>query len=258
MKLRLDKYLADFTELTRSQAKKEIREGRVQVNGETAKTGNDKVAFSDSILWDGREIQGQKYQYIMLNKPAGIISSTEDNRDETVVEYIRKRSSAGTSSAPGCSRESVFLAKDLFPMGRLDKDTEGLLILTNDGELAHRLLSPRHHVAKKYFVQLDKDLDTTDVEEMQEGLDIGEKRLTSPAVLEILTPREAFLTITEGKFHQVKRMFAKLGKTVTYLKRVEMGTLVLDESLAVGEWRFLTEEEIQDLINICENGDQDG
>lgn len=135
-------------------------------------------------------------------------------------------------------------------MGRLDKDTEGLLILTNDGELAHRLLSPRYHVAKKYFVQLDMDLDTTDVEKMREGLDIGEKRLTSPAVLEILAPREALLTITEGKFHQVKRMFAKLGKTVTYLKRVEMGTLVLDESLAVGEWRFLTEEEIRNLINI--------
>ena len=232
MNLRLDKYLADFTELTRSQAKKEIQEGRVQVNGETAKTGNDKVAFSDSVLWDGREIRGQQYQYIMLNKPAGIISSTMDDRDETVVEYIRKRSPVGSSSVPEHGGESVFLAKDLFPMGRLDKDTEGLLILTNDGELAHRLLSPRHHVEK-----------------MWEGLDIGEKRLTSPAVLEILAPREGLLTITEGKFHQVKRMFAKLGKTVTYLKRVKMGTLVLDESLAVGEWRFLTEEEIRNLAS---------
>lgn len=250
MNLRLDKYLAEFTELTRSQAKKEIREGRVQVNGETAKTGNDKVAFSDSVLWDGREIRGQQYQYIMLNKPAGIISSTADNRDETVVEYIRKCSPAGMSSVPDHSRESVFLAKDLFPMGRLDKDTEGLLILTNNGELAHRLLSPKYHVAKKYFVQLDQDLDTTDVDKMREGLDIGEKKLTSPAVLEILAPREGLLTITEGKFHQVKRMFAKLGKTVTYLKRVEMGALVLDDSLAVGEWRFLTEEEIRNLINI--------
>lgn len=250
MNLRLDKYLADFTELTRSQAKKVIQEGRVQVNGETAKTGNDKVAFSDCILWDGREIRGQQYQYIMLNKPAGIISSTEDDRDETVVEYIRKHSPADMASDPGQRHETVFLAKDLFPMGRLDKDTEGLLILTNDGELAHRLLSPKYHVAKKYFVRLDKCLDTTDVDKMREGLDIGEKKLTSPAVLEILAPREGLLTITEGKFHQVKRMFAKLGKTVTYLKRVEMGTLVLDESLAVGEWRFLTEKEIRDLINI--------
>ncbi len=249
MNLRLDKYLADFTELTRSRAKKEIREGRVQVNGETAKTGNDKVAFSDSILWDGREIRGQKYQYILLNKPTGIISSTADDRDETAVEYIKKHSPVVLPSVPEYDGKSVFLAKDLFPVGRLDKDTEGLLILTNDGGLAHRLLSPRHHVAKKYFVQLDKNLDTTDVEKMRDGMDIGEKRLTSPAVLEILAPREAFLTITEGKFHQVKRMFAKLGKTVTYLKRVEMGTLVLDESLAVGEWRFLTEEEIQNLAS---------
>ena len=244
MNLRLDKYLADFTELTRSQAKREIREGRVQVNGETAKAGNDKVAFSDSILWDGREIRGQQYQYIMLNKPAGIVSSTADDRDETVVEYIRKRSPAGISSISEHNGESVFLAKDLFPMGRLDKDTEGLLVLTNDGELAHRLLSPRYHEVKKYFVQLDKDLDTTDVEKMREGL----------AVLEILAPREALLTITEGKFHQVKRMFAKLGKAVTYLKRVEMGTLVLDESLAVGEWRFLTEEEIRNLTSQPDNG----
>lgn len=249
MNLRLDKYLADFTELTRSQAKKEIREGRVQVNGETAKTGNDKVAFSDSILWDGREIRGQKYQYIMLNKPAGIVSSTADDRDETVVEYIRKHFPVGMEPVLEHSQTPAFLAKDLFPVGRLDKDTEGLLILTNDGELAHRLLSPRHHVAKKYFVQLDKDLNTTDVEKMRDGVDIGEKRLTSPAVLEILAPKEAFLTVTEGKFHQVKRMFARLGKTVTYLKRVEMGTLVLEESLAVGEWRFLTEEEIQNLAS---------
>lgn len=254
MNLRLDKYLADFTELTRSQAKREIREGRVQVNGETAKAGNDKVAFSDSVLWDGREIRGQQYQYIMLNKPAGIVSSTADDRDETVVEYIRKRSPAGISSISEHNGESVFLAKDLFPMGRLDKDTEGLLVLTNDGELAHRLLSPRYHEVKKYFVQLDKDLDTTDVEKMREGLDIGEKRLTRPAVLEILAPREALLTITEGKFHQVKRMFAKLGKAVIYLKRVEMGTLVLDESLAVGEWRFLTEEEIRNLTSQPDNG----
>lgn len=247
MNLRLDKYLADFTELTRSQAKKEIREGRVQVNGETAKTGNGKVAFSDSVLWDGREIRGQQYQYIMLNKPAGIISATVDDKNETVVEYIGKHLPMRRAASPEHRQEPVFLARDLFPVGRLDKDTEGLLLLTNDGELAHRLLSPRHHVTKKYFVRLDRDFNTTDVDKMQEGLDIGEKRITSPAVLEILSPREGFLTITEGKFHQVKRMFAKLGKTVVYLKRVEMGTLKLDRNLAVGEWRFLTEEEIRDL-----------
>lgn len=243
--LRLDKYLSDYTEMTRSQAKKAIREGRIRVNGEIVKKGDDKLSFSDSVLWDEKEIRGQRYQYIMLNKPAGVISATRDDKETTVVEYVRRYKPM--EGLAGGIDETFFLAKDLFPMGRLDKDTEGLLVLTNDGELAHRVLSPKYHVKKKYFVHVDQNVDTTDVERMREGLDIGEKRETKPAVLEIVSPKECYLTITEGKFHQVKRMFAALGKKVIYLKRVQMGSLKLDESLKPGEWRFLTEEEIDGL-----------
>ncbi len=247
MKMRLDKFIADYTELTRSQAKKVIRDGEIRVNGTVTKKGDDKVSFSDSIFWGEQEIRGQQYQYIMLNKPAGVVSATTDNHDTTVVELLRQ-----TNPFEG---EEVFslLAKDLFPMGRLDKDTEGLLILTNDGELAHRILSPKYHVAKKYFVRLDGDLEHSDIDAMKNGLDIGEKHLTKPAQLEILTDRECYLTITEGKFHQVKRMFAVLGKHVVYLKRMSMGEVELDEKLPSGSWRFMSEEEIERL-----KGDSNG
>lgn len=237
MKMRLDKYLSDFTELTRSQAKKAIREGRVSVNEEISSRGDCKIAAEDRVKLDGQVIKAQRYQYIMLNKPAGLVSATCDDRHETVVEYIKGAADGRTS----------FFAKNLFPMGRLDKDTEGLLIITNDGEMAHRLLSPKNHVAKKYFVRLDKEIDKTDVEKMSDGIDIGEKHRTKPAKLEILSPEECYLTITEGKFHQIKRMFAELGKKVIYLKRIEMGGLGLDDCLEPGEWRFLTAEEIKRL-----------
>ena len=248
MNLRLDKYLADFTELTRSQAKKEIREGRVQVNGETAKTGNDKVAFSDSVLWDGREIRGQQYQYIMLNKPAGIISSTMDDRDETVVEYIRKRSPVGSSSVPEHGGESVFLAKDLFPMGRLDKDTEGLLILTNDGELAQRLTHPREEVEKTYHVWVQGPVEGA-AERLSRVTDL-EGEPIRPARVETLRQggetAKLSVTIHEGKNRQVRRMCAACGLEVKRLRRVREHTLELG-SLPPGKWRRLTEAEVRAL-----------
>lgn len=244
MNMRLDKYLSDYTELTRSEAKRAVRSGRVLVNGVVQRKGEDKVEMTDTVCLDGREIKGQQYQYIMLNKKSGLVSATSDGKDETVIEYIRRQ-------LPSCGEtqglEMPFLAKDLFPMGRLDKDTEGLLVLTNDGELAHRLLSPKNHVDKKYFVRLDSCVGETDVEKMREGLEIGERHKTRPATMEILSERECTLTITEGKFHQIKRMFAALGKKVVYLKRVQMGGLRLDEGLETGGWRFLTEEEIRSL-----------
>lgn len=244
MSMRLDKYLSDYTELTRSQAKKAIRQGRVTVNGTVPEKGEERVELSDSVLFDGKQIRAEKYQYIMLNKPAGLVSATTDDINKTVVEYIKEKAPVGRVAT---DFEEISLAKDLFPVGRLDKDTEGLLILTNDGDMAHRLLSPKRHVDKTYFVRLDTRIDETDHIRMQEGLDIGEKKDTRPAELEILSEREVYLTITEGKFHQVKRMFAKLGKKVLYLKRVRMGELELDETLMVGDWRFLTEEEIRVL-----------
>lgn len=244
MKMRLDKFVSDYTELTRSQAKKVIRNGEITVNGRQIKKGDDKVSFSDSVLWGERRIRGQEYQYIMLNKPAGIVSATVDGRDTTVVEYILKnpqKQLLAEDEVPGFIR----IAKDIFPMGRLDKDTEGLLILTNDGELAHRLLSPRYHVDKRYFVRLDANLEAGDGKAMQEGLDIGEKRKTKPAHMEYVSEKECYLTISEGKYHQVKRMFAALGKHVVYLKRVAIGEIALDETLPCGSWRFLREDEIR-------------
>ena len=212
-KIRLDKYLADHTEWTRSQIKKKVASGLVKVQDAVIKDAGYKVSAEDVIEMEGQRICGQQYQYLLF---------------------------AGEGEVP-------FLAKDLFPMGRLDKDTEGLLILTNDGELAHRLLSPKFHVEKTYLVQLDTAVSGEDVLHMKEGLDIGEKQLTKPAKMEILSERECLLTITEGKFHQVKRMFHKLGKEVVYLKRVAMAGIKLEDSLEKGQWRQLTEKEIEKL-----------
>lgn len=239
-KIRLDKYLADHTEWTRSQIKKKVASGLVKVQDAVIKDAGYKVSAEDVIEMEGQRICGQQYQYLLFHKPAGIVSATEDTREETVLDAVRRGGFAGEGEVP-------FLAKDLFPMGRLDKDTEGLLILTNDGELAHRLLAPKFHVEKTYLVQLDTAVSGEDVLHMKEGLDIGEKQLTKPAKMEILSERECFLTITEGKFHQVKRMFHKLGKEVVYLKRVAMAGIKLEDSLEKGQWRQLTEKEIEKL-----------
>lgn len=239
-KIRLDKYLSDHTEWTRSQIKKKVASGLVKVQDAVIKDAGYKVSADDVIEMEGQQICGQQYQYLLFHKPAGIVSATEDAREETVLDAVRRGGFAGEGEVP-------FLAKDLFPMGRLDKDTEGLLILTNDGAMAHRLLSPKFHVEKTYLVQLNIPVSEEDVIRMKEGVDIGEKRLTKPAEMKILAEKECFLTITEGKFHQVKRMFHQLGKEVVYLKRVEMAGIRLEDSLEKGQWRQLTEKEIEKL-----------
>lgn len=244
MSVRLDKYISDFTDMTRSQAKKAVRDGKVSVNGEVVTKGDEKVSFSDSVFLGGLEIRGADYQYMMMNKPSGVVSATVDGEHKTVLDCVRSGVDQSSGSPP------PYVAKDLFPMGRLDKDTEGLLILTDDGPLAHRILSPGRHVPKKYYVELDAAVNEKDMEKMRSGIDIGEKRLTKPAEMEILTEHSCYLTISEGRFHQVKRMFGCLGKRVVALKRVEMAGLELDPSLAAGEWRFLTEEEIAYLKGI--------
>jgi len=232
--IRLDKYLADMGAGTRSEVKNFVRKGLIRVNGETVKSPELKVdADRDIVEYNGRCVGYADFEYYMLNKPAGCVSATRDNVSETVLELIvdKKR-------------------KDLFPAGRLDKDTEGLLFITNDGDLAHRLLSPRHHVEKTYFALIDGMVTEEDRALFKEGVDIGEKELTLPADLKILTSgiqSEIELTITEGKFHQVKRMFEAVGKTVTYLKRVSMGGIALDPGLRPGEYRKLTEEELEIL-----------
>ena len=234
MKIRLDKYLADMGKGTRSEVKKAIGKGLVRVNNEIVKKPETKLdTDSDHVLFDGVLVGYAQYEYYMLNKPAGVISATEDKREITVIDLITEKK-----------------RKDLFPVGRLDRDTEGLLLISNDGELAHRLLSPSKHVDKVYYAKIDGKVTIEDVEAFQQGVDIGEEKLTRPAKLRILksgTQSEIELTICEGKFHQVKRMFQAVGKEVVYLKRLQMGTLILDESLKPGEYRELTEQEIADL-----------
>lgn len=234
MKIRLDKYLADMGKGTRSEVKKAIGKGLVRVNNEIVKKPETKLdTDSDHVLFDGVLVGYAQYEYYMLNKPAGVISATEDKREKTVIDLITEKK-----------------RKDLFPVGRLDRDTEGLLLISNDGELAHRLLSPSKHVDKVYYAKIDGKVTIEDVEAFQQGVDIGEEKLARPAKLRILksgTQSEIELTICEGKFHQVKRMFQAVGKEVVYLKRLQMGTLILDESLKPGEYRELTEQEIADL-----------
>ena len=234
MKIRLDKYLADMGKGTRSEVKKAISKGLVRVNNEIVKKPETKLdTDSDNVLFDGVLVGYAQYEYYMLNKPAGVISATEDKREKTVIDLITEKK-----------------RKDLFPVGRLDRDTEGLLLISNDGELAHRLLSPSKHVDKVYYAKIDGKVTIEDVEAFQQGVDIGEEKVTRPAKLRILksgTQSEIELTICEGKFHQVKRMFQAVGKEVVYLKRLQMGTLILDESLKPGEYRELTEQEIADL-----------
>lgn len=235
--MRLDKYLADMGEGTRQEVKKQIRRGSVTVNGETVRSPERKVGEEDQVCLDGRQVSYAKMEYFMLNKPAGVVSATEDRRDRTVLDLIADRK-----------------RKDLFPVGRLDKDTEGLLLITNDGELSHRLLSPRRHVDKTYYVEVKGCATEVTKRAFLEGVDIGtveEPLVTMPADLEILEAGQDLsrvrLTIREGKFHQVKRMFQAQDMEVLYLKRESMGPLRLDESLAPGEYRPLTGEEIKRL-----------
>lgn len=235
--IRLDKYLADMGLGTRQEVKQKIRKGMVSVNHETITSPDYKIREGmDLVSAEGKIITYTAYEYYMLNKPAGVVSATEDSHAPTVIDLIKKKQ-----------------RKDLFPVGRLDKDTEGLLLITNDGDLAHRLLAPRRHVDKTYYAKIKGWVAKEDVRIFAEGLNIGEhgkEERTMPAVLEILSSAEESeirLTIQEGKYHQVKRMFKALGKEVLYLKRERMGTLILDTDLNPGEYRKLTEEELDEL-----------
>lgn len=231
--MRLDKYLADMKVGTRSEVKKLIRKGLIQVNETVIKSPEYKVQLSDEVVYQGQIISYKKHVYYMLHKPKGVVSATEDNFDTTVLELLE-----------GVNTECV------FPVGRLDKDTEGLLLLTNNGDLAHQLLSPKKHVAKKYLAHVQGVVTQDDVKLFHQGLEIGEKNPTLPAVLEVLESDEisqVHITICEGKFHQIKRMFHAVGKEVIYLKRLQMGTLMLDENLKPGTFRSLTKEEVEAL-----------
>lgn len=234
MKIRLDKFLADMGFGTRSQVRQQIAGGNVTVNGLPVRRPELKVdTDKDRVLFCGTEAAYAQYEYYMLNKPAGVVSATEDKKERTVLDLLQERK-----------------RKDLFPVGRLDKDTEGLLLITNNGDLAHRLLAPGRHVDKVYYAEIDGKVTREDAELFRAGVDIGDKKKTMPAFLEILSSAdrsEILLTIREGRFHQVKRMFHAVGKEVLFLRRIQMGPLKLDEKLRPGEYRRLTKEEVEKL-----------
>ena len=232
--MRLDKFISDAAAYSRSEIRKLIRYRAVTVNGTVAPTADFQVRESDEVRLNGKLIPYRKFIYLMLNKPAGVISATEDARESTVLDLISERQRKG-----------------LFPVGRLDRDTEGLLLITNDGGLAHRLLSPRHHVDKVYYARLDGSVGEAEKTLFAQGLKVDDTLTALPAELEILEPAtEVRVTIREGKFHQVKRMFEAVGREVLYLKRLSMGPLALDESLPKGGYRRLTAEEESAIMNI--------
>lgn len=247
--IRLDKYLTEMNKGSRSQIKEAAKKGRIQVNGQTEKKTDRKIdPQADRVLLDGKPVAYHAYEYYMLNKPQGVVSATEDRIHKTVIDLLGGE-----------------IRRDLFPVGRLDIDTEGLLLLTNDGELAHQLLSPKKHVDKQYYARVAGTLPPDSKEQIAAGMTLSDGTQVMPGELSILTPvcecgeasseTEIFLTIREGKFHQVKRMFEALGCQVVFLKRLSMGSLRLDESLRPGEFRKLTEEELEGLKEGSEKAD---
>lgn len=231
--MRLDKFLCELNIGSRSQVKELIRRGKISVNNTVVKTADLKIdEKKDIVCVQGQTLSYRKFYYYMLNKPAGVVSATQDNLSDTVIGLLRPEDRRA----------------DLFPVGRLDKDTEGLLLLTNDGALAHRLLSPGRHVDKTYHVTIEHALTAQDIQRLEQGVDIGEDEPTLPARVEILSPEtELLLTIHEGKFHQVKRMLFAVNNLVTALRRTDFGGLKLDGTLAPGEYRPLSEEEVEVL-----------
>ena len=244
--MRLDKFLADMGCGTRSDLKNRIRKGQAAVSTpaglQIIKDPGFQVGEDTEVMLDGKPVRYLAKVYIMLNKPDGVITATEDKREQTVLDMIPA------------------IRKDIFPVGRLDKDTEGLLLLTNDGELAHRLLSPKHHIDKEYYAVLDKPVSEREVRLFADGLDILDEEpfRCLPARLAAVSEgsaddenkAEVLVTIQEGKYHQVKRMFSQVGRQVLYLKRVSMGPLKLDEKLSPGQWRYLTDKEVEELKGI--------
>ena len=233
--MRLDKFISTTTTLSRAEAKKVIKKG-ILINDKLIKTPDYKIdEFKDQVIVNGNRLVYQKYVYIMMNKPKDTVSATEDAIERTVVDILR-------------DEDRIY---KVFPVGRLDKDTEGLMLLTNDGELAHKLISPKKDVEKKYYVEVSGELKNEHLKIIKEGVILEDGYRCKPARLEILDTSEgnskANIFITEGKFHQVKRMMKSLGATVTYLKRLSIGSLKLDENLKLGEYRYLTDDELNKL-----------
>ena len=235
-KIRIDKYLADAGFGSRKDVKGLLKAKQVTINGEMCVHAEEKLeSAQDVVCVQGKMVVYESFSYYMLHKPQGVVSATKDAHEKTVVNLITEQK-----------------RRDLFPVGRLDKDTEGLLLLTNDGKLSNDLLAPGKHVEKTYYARIKGMVTKKEVAAFAEGVDIGDELLTAPAELKIHkagSESEIEITITEGRYHQIKRMFEAVGMQVLYLKRLRMGPLYLDESLACGEYRKLTTEEIQSLKN---------
>ena len=252
--MRLDKFLANSGIGTRKEVKEIIKKKKISVNGVFVKDGKIHIDENKDVIKYENKVVGYKpFVYIMMNKPAGVISATEDNYHKTVIDLLKNE----------------YSTYNIFPVGRLDIDTEGLLLLTNDGILSHNLLSPKKHVDKKYYVKIAKSLSENDIKTLENGIKLEENFVTKKAKVEIVcndSEKESedfnffenknnknenlvYITISEGKFHQVKRMFKAVNNEVLYLKRVKMGNLLLDEKLELGEYRELTEEELNNLKN---------
>lgn len=233
---RLDKTLSSLGNWSRREVKELVRQGRVSVNGVCAAAADMKIdPATAQLVVDGQPVSYEQFTYLMLHKPAGVLSAVEDRRQKTVLDLLPE----------------PLRRRGLSPVGRLDKDTEGLLILTNDGELTHKLISPKYHVDKVYYARVEGCLEQADCAAFAAGMTLGDGLECMPAGLEIMSPNEALVTLQEGKFHQVKRMLAACGKPVTYLKRLSMGPLQLDETLALGEFRPLTPQELESLRRVC-------
>ena len=234
---RLDKIIASMGRYSRREVRQLVKEGLVLVDGKIARSAEDKYdPETAAILVAGETLGYRRYTYVMLHKPAGVLSATEDGHGRTVLDLLPKE----------------YRKMGLFPVGRLDKDTEGLLLLTNDGELAHDLLSPKRHVDKVYYTRVSGTLTQEDCDAFAAGMKLDDGLVCREAGLEILSvgeESEALVTLHEGKFHQIKRMLAFRGKSVLYLKRLRMGPLVLDEALAKGAFRLLSEAEIAQIVH---------
>lgn len=227
--MRIDKFLSNSGIGTRNEVKKLIKNKKVYVDDKLILASNENInELIDKVYVSGKLIKYKPYIYIMLNKPKGVISSTDDNNHKTVIDLLNKD----------------FYTYNLFPIGRLDIDTEGLIILTNDGKLSHKLLSPKKHISKTYYVELKEILNTEDIFKIENGIDIGNYITKNDTKITKISDNSLYITITEGKFHQIKRMFLAVNNEVMYLKRISMNKLVLDKNLKLGEYRELTDDEL--------------
>ena len=231
--MRIDKFLSNMGVASRTESSKVARQGGILVNGAAVKKADVHIdPEKDVVTYLGRKIEYRKYTYILMNKPDGVVSATEDGRDKTVIDLLPEE-----------------LRKlNLFPCGRLDKHTLGLVMLTDDGDLAHRLLSPKHHVKKKYYFESKFPLNEDEISYLEKGATLEDGYITKPSEIELFENKKSgHITLVEGKYHQIKRMLESVNNKITYLERITFGPLVLDENLERGEWRFLTENEIKGL-----------